>query len=578
MKQKIELLPEHIIDQIKAGEVLERPASLIKELIENSLDANATEIHIHLIENGMELISIEDNGDGMNYADLPFAFLRHATSKIKSFDDIYRLHSFGFRGEALASLAACARVTCSTQPKDLSEKGGKIIINGGLTELLIEQQSKTQGTSFYIRDLFFNTPARLKFIKSKVSEKSSLKKLINSFILSNPHVTFTVKWDEKEKEIYKAINSNQNILERINQVFFAKKSEQTHLFHQIQEYDGYEVEVIFSQNVYSTPQYRHHYLFVNNRFFSDKSLHSAMLRNLDKLWRNGESGHYVVKLKVPPSEIDVNVHPSKTQVKFLRSDIVFSILVSSIKNAIKDYLAQNANMLNPSENTQNSLIDHMGDNKAPSFFSEQEEKAFDLSYFQGQGSDEDHFKNLFLSDSTLERSVESNQHYTKLTDEFLIVHIPHLRLIHLKDLFVSDLLYEMKKFIQEQSPTNPLLISEPFKMLKGPIDSNLEKIKELGLEFDRLNNEFIVLRTIPHYIAQSMLTEFSKLVLDYFNLSKTIEFDEQKFKQFIDKSSEYNLLSQISSSGIDKLLAKSNLSDYSVELNNQKLQSLFNKR
>lgn len=573
MKQKIELLPEHIIDQIKAGEVLERPASLIKELIENSLDANATEIHIHLIENGMELISIEDNGDGMNYADLPFAFLRHATSKIKSFDDIYRLHSFGFRGEALASLAACARVTCTTQPKDISEKGGKIIINGGITELLIEQQSRTQGTSFYIRDLFFNTPARLKFIKSKVSEKASLKKLVNSFILSNPHVTFTVKWDDKEKEIYKAVNENQNILDRINQVFFSKKSDQTHLFHQINEYDGYEVEIIFSQNVYSTPQYRHHYLFVNNRFFSDKSLHSAILRNLDKLWRNGESGHYVVKLKVPPNEIDVNVHPSKTQVKFLRSDIVYSLLVSSIKNAIKDYLVQM-----PQQSGQNSFIDQMENFKAPSFFSDKEEKSFDLAYFQGQASEEHDFKNLFLANSTLERSVENNQHYTKLTEEFLIVHSPFLRLINLKELFINDLLNEMKLFIDEQLPTNPLLISEPFKVLKGPIDQNLEKIKELGLEFDRLNNEFIVLRTIPHYIAQSNLSEFSKIVIDYFNQSKTIEFDMIKFKQFFDKVADNNLLSQISSSGIDKLLAKSNLSDYSVELNNQKLQSLFNKR
>lgn len=573
MKQKIELLPEHIIDQIKAGEVLERPASLIKELIENSLDAHATEIHIHLIENGMELISIEDNGDGISYADLPFAFLRHATSKIKSFDDIYRLHSFGFRGEALASLAACARVTCTTQPKDLSEKGGKIIINGGITELLIEQQSRSQGTAFYIRDLFFNTPARLKFIKSKVSEKASLKKLINSFILSNPHVTFTVKWDDKEKEIYKAINENQNILDRINQVFFARKTDQTPLFHQIHYYDGYEVEIIFSQNVYSTPQYRHHYLFVNNRFFSDKSLHSAILRNLDKLWRNGESGHYVVKLKVPPNEIDVNVHPSKTQVKFLRSDIVFSLLVSSIKNAIKGHIAQS-----PQSSGQNSFMDQMDNAQTPSFFSDKEEKSFDLAYFQGQASEDQDFKNLFLADSTLERSVENNQHYTKLTEEFLIVYSPFLRLVNLKELFINDLLHEMKLFIDEQLPTNPLLISEPFRILKGPIDQNLEKIKELGLEFDRLNNEFIVLRTIPHYIAQSSLAEFSKIVIDYFNQSKTIEFDLIKFKQFFDKVTDNNLLGQISSSGIDKLLAKSNLSDYSVELNNQKLQSLFNKR
>jgi len=189
----IEILPEHIIDQIKAGEVLERPASLIKELIENSLDAGSTEIHLHLIENGMDLLSIEDNGHGMTFKNLPYAFLRHATSKLKTFEDIYRLHSFGFRGEALASVASSARLTCTTQPQDLSLEGGKITINGGHTELLIAQRSSTPGTSIFIKDLFFNTPARLKFIKSKTSEKSALKKIIYSFVLSNPQVTFTIK-------------------------------------------------------------------------------------------------------------------------------------------------------------------------------------------------------------------------------------------------------------------------------------------------------------------------------------------------------------------------------------------------
>ena len=173
---KIEILPEHIIDQIKAGEVLERPASLLKELLENSLDAGSTEIHLHLIENGMDLLSIEDNGHGMTFKNLPYAFLGHATSKLKTFEDLYRLQSFGFRGEALASVAASARVTCTTQPKDLNAEGGKIIIAGGHTELLIAQQASTQGTAIYIKDLFFNTPARLKLIKSKVSEKSALKK------------------------------------------------------------------------------------------------------------------------------------------------------------------------------------------------------------------------------------------------------------------------------------------------------------------------------------------------------------------------------------------------------------------
>jgi DNA mismatch repair protein MutL len=187
---KIDILPEHIIDQIKAGEVLERPASLVKELIENSLDAKASEINIHLVENGMSLLSIEDNGQGMSFENLPYAFLRHATSKLKTFEDLFKLYSFGFRGEALASVAASARVTCTSQPEDLSIQGGKIVIHGGATEYLIPQKLTSHGTSIYIKDLFYNTPARLKFVKSKTSEKAAIKKIIYSFVVAHPTSNF----------------------------------------------------------------------------------------------------------------------------------------------------------------------------------------------------------------------------------------------------------------------------------------------------------------------------------------------------------------------------------------------------
>ncbi|RPJ75973.1 MAG: hypothetical protein EHM20_08125, partial [Alphaproteobacteria bacterium] len=284
---KIEILPEHIIDQIKAGEVLERPASLIKELIENSLDAGATEINIHLVENGLDLLSIEDNGHGMSFETLPFAFLRHATSKLKNFEDLYRLQSFGFRGEALASVAASARLSCTTQPSNLDQRGGKIIIHGGAQELLIPHQSSTHGTSLYIKDLFYNTPARLKFIKSKVSEKSALRKMLYAFVLSNPQTMFSIKWDEKEREIFKAIPTPAENSKRVEQVFFTKlsKGSESAVWFSSEEYEDYKVEVYFTPGTYTTPQFRHHYLFANNRFFQDKSLHQSVLRTLEPLWR-----------------------------------------------------------------------------------------------------------------------------------------------------------------------------------------------------------------------------------------------------------------------------------------------------
>jgi DNA mismatch repair protein MutL len=566
---KIEILPEHIIDQIKAGEVLERPASLLKELLENSLDAGSTEIHLHLIENGMDLLSIEDNGHGMTFKNLPYAFLRHATSKLKTFEDIYRLHSFGFRGEALASVAASARVTCTTQPKDLTVEGGKIIIAGGHTELLIAQQASTQGTAIYVKDLFFNTPARLKFIKSKVSEKSALKKMIYSFVLCHPEVTFTIKWDEKEKEIFKAL-AKENAHERIAQVFFGRKTDTHNLIFSEEMYDNYRVRIYFTRETYTTPQYRHHYLFANKRFFQDKSLHSALLRNLDVFWRFGESGHYVVQIDTPPEEIDVNVHPNKIQVKFLRSDVVYSLLVTAIKNGIKKVASQ----ITPESINLEST---------PSFFSRADNQNFDLMNLvnnseNGQGSNHLPFSpshsdyNLFNRESALTQEVPRFQ---RLQNQFLITDLGRPTLIDLKKLIILYFTKEFIGFSLSDESTGPLLISEPFKILKGKIDGQFEALKSLGFEFDRLNAEYIVLRTIPKFLPQALLAGLAEVMIKYFNLPKTQQFESASFQKFFDENFSEILLSEAPSAWIEKAVAENACPDAMIELTAERLKSLF---
>lgn len=567
---KIEILPEHIIDQIKAGEVLERPASLLKELLENSLDAGSTEIHLHLIENGMDLLSIEDNGHGMTFKNLPYAFLRHATSKLKTFEDLYRLHSFGFRGEALASVAASARVTCTTQPKDLNAEGGKIIIAGGHTELLIAQQASTQGTAIYIKDLFFNTPARLKFIKSKVSEKSALKKMIYSFVLCHPEVTFTIKWDEKEKEIFKA-TTKENASERIAQVFFGRKAETQNLIFSEEMYDNYRVRVYFTRETYTTPQYRHHYLFANKRFFQDKSLHSALLRNLDVFWRFGESGHYVVQIDTPPEEIDVNVHPNKIQVKFLRSDVVYSLLVTAIKNGIKKVASQ-------------IVPESISLESTPSFFSRADNQNFDLmnlvndsgnglgsNYSPSSYSEQSEY-NLFNRESAL---TQDAPRFQRLQNQFLIADLGQPTLIDLKKLIVSYFTKELQNFSLSDESTGPLLISEPFKILKGKIDHQFEALKSLGFEFDRLNAEYIVLRTIPKFLPQALLAGLSEILIKYFNLPKTQDFESTIFQKFFDENFAENLLSEAPSAWIERVVNENSCPEAMIELTADRLKSLF---
>jgi DNA mismatch repair protein MutL len=527
---KIDILPEHIIDQIKAGEVLERPASLIKELIENSLDAKATEINIHLVENGLELLSIEDNGHGMSFENLPYAFLRHATSKLKNYEDLYHLYSFGFRGEALASVAASARLTCTTQPINLEESGGKIIINGGAQDLLIPYGSSTHGTSLYIKDLFYNTPARLKFIKSKVSEKSALKKMLYAFVLSNPQTLFSIKWDEKEREIFKNVPVDQNII-RVKQVFSPKahKSSESQILMSAESYGDYKVEVYFTFETHTSPQYRHHYLFVNNRFFQDKSLHLSVLRTLDPIWRLGESGHYLVKITVPPEEIDVNVHPNKTQIKFLKSDIIYSLLVTSLRGALKSLGLTNSP----------STTGFAGPHTQEPFFTREENQTLDLMNM-----------NIYSNSNSYspQQRFEQNQivHTPAETFNFIQGYIsPSIVLFKLeqnfyiadiKKLMATFICNSLDCFIKSDELSGPLLISEPFKIPRGKIDSHFEDLKDLGFEFDRLNSEVMALRTLPRFVPQNISLEITNCLIEYFLQAKTTIFELLTLHYFIEKN------------------------------------------
>ncbi|MBY0414878.1 MAG: hypothetical protein K2Q18_11965, partial [Bdellovibrionales bacterium] len=439
-------------------------------------------------------------------------------------------------------------------------------INGGATELLINQRSSTQGTALFIKDLFFNTPARLKFVKSKVSEKSALKKMIYSFVLSNPHVTFTIKWDEKEKEIFKSTVDSK---ERVAQVFFAKKSDTHNILVAEETYDNYTVKIFFTKETYTTPQYRHHYLFANKRFFQDKSLHAAVLRNLDIFWRFGESGHYMVEIVTPLEEVDVNVHPNKTQIKFLRSDVVYSLLVTSIKKAIKSLAPTE---LPNFEQSQSSSNNHMS---PQSFFSRDENQSYDLMNFSNSSNNSDTDMNEGYSLFNRESAITNVAKFQRLHNRFIIAELDKTYLIDLKKLLTLYLTNELKIFSLSDESTGPLLISEPFKILKGKIDQEFEALKLLGFEFDRLNAEYIVLRTIPKFLPQSLLSDFTETLIRYYNLPKTQEFESSSFQKYFEEHFPISLLSDIPESLIERIAPHYKNSESMVELTENRLSSLF---
>jgi DNA mismatch repair protein MutL len=499
----IHLLAEHIIDQIKAGEVIERPSTLLKEVLENSIDANATKIDITLVNNGMDLIEVHDNGDGMHFEDLPLAFCRHATSKLNQFEDLYNLYTYGFRGEALASIASVSKVTCRSSKKNdtastLKIEGGEMIVHSKE-----ENSSTDSGTSLYIKDLFFNTPVRLKFVQSKTSEKNHLNKIIRAYILTNPNITFSVKWDDKKKQIFPAV-PKELMQKRISKLLL-KQNEETkfHFFNGY--YDYCEVDGYISYHSSRGNSGKHQYLFVNNRYIQDITLHKIILNTVAPLWNEMQTGHYIISLKVPTDQIDVNVHPNKTVIKFFQPSKIYSLVSNSIKKYIKD-CEVNINT------SSNEIVQSFNFEQSP----EESQRRFDektLSYTETDFSTLHQYK---TSDSqTSQRQNDygfmtiyksPSLHFIKIFSNQNLLLIDHERALK----FILD--DYLKK--SHQVSSSPLLISTPIYYNQKETSVICDELSAFGIELDRLSENALALRSQPltlnNYPLSDVLNEVFK--------------------------------------------------------------------
>lgn len=545
MSKKISLLPEHIIDQIKAGEVIERPSTLLKEIIENSIDANSKNIQLQILNNGMELIVIEDDGEGIAFEELPLAFARHATSKIHQFEDIYGLCTYGFRGEALASIASISRITCeSTTDSETSH----FKIEGGetLSHLKEEKKDKEQGTSLYIKDLFFNTPVRLKFLQSKTSEKNQIKKILNSFLLTKPEIKFSIKWDDNEKDIYPSVEKT-SLIERVKKVFF-KKGQDDRLLSFEQAYDEIHLHGFLSYETSRGHQNKHQYLFINNRYIQDISLHKIILNTATGFWPFGEIGHYVLYINLPADQIDVNVHPNKTVVKIFEASRVQSVLSGALKKALKVEVKEHES----SSLTNNLFLDPIQNKEFPSF-----------KPIQYKTAEESLNQQI---------SSEHNQSFTILNQDFGLYQESekHFFIIHLAKLIRHAY---MKAFHVEEAST-PLLISTPYKDPYQSLDHLFTDFSKLGLELDRLDSTTVAIRTTParfsNFSHEKVLQEIVDMKKKPRNISQFFEMLESLNVSHIDLKT--NDLRELIQSFTLPFLIENNIIK---ELNSLNLKKLF---
>ena len=329
MSDIIQLLPDHVANQIAAGEVVQRPASVVKELLENSIDANATAIKLILKDAGKTLIQVIDDGKGMSTTDARLSFERHATSKIKAAEDLFQLHTKGFRGEAMASIAAIAHVEMKTK-QDTQELGTHIKIEGSKVSYQ-EMIATPTGTNIAVKNLFYNIPARRNFLKSDTVETRHIIDEFQRVSLAHPEISFSLH--HNENEVYHIKNSN--LRKRIVAIFGAKMNEK--LVPVSEETEMISMKGFVAKPAFSKKKRGEQFFFVNNRFVKSPYLHHAVSAAFDGLLEHGSHPSYFLYLTVPTKSIDINIHPTKTEIKFDDEKAVYAILRATIKHSLGQY-------------------------------------------------------------------------------------------------------------------------------------------------------------------------------------------------------------------------------------------------
>lgn len=331
MSDIIKLLPDSVANQIAAGEVIQRPASVIKELVENAIDAGATSIQIVLKDAGRTLIQVIDNGNGMSDTDARLAFERHSTSKISKAEDLFSLQTMGFRGEALASIAAIAQVELRTRAKG-AQLGTKIMINASKCESQ-EPDMCPEGSNFMIKNIFFNVPARRKFLKSNQVELSNIIKEYEKLALVNHHVDFSLTNNDKLLNKF----SGGSFKQRIASLWGAKVDQQLVPLNT-------DTSLVRITGFVSKPEGARkrnflQFLFVNGRFMRHPYFHKAIMSSYSELIPDDEQPNYFLNFSVDPESIDVNIHPTKTEIKFENELPIWQILAAAVKESLGRFSA-----------------------------------------------------------------------------------------------------------------------------------------------------------------------------------------------------------------------------------------------
>jgi len=514
---KIRLLPQKLVNQIAAGEVVQRPASVLKELIENALDAEAKTIKIYVEKAGKRLIHVIDDGVGMEPEDAQMCFERHATSKIAAPEDLYRLQTLGFRGEALASIAAVSEVELTTRARG-NAIGSRVKRSGGKW-VTFEQCDAPEGTSVKVQHLFFNVPARRKFLRSDYTENAHLLQVFIALALSHPEIHFEYYQDGKELYYLPPGDLKSRILAlfpQLSEEDLIAVDESNALFH----LHGYLTKPAFATRRNES------FLFVNSRYVRHGPIHHAVKQAYHSLLPEEKHPFYFLFLFIDPAHVDVNVHPSKMEIKFADEQVVIQLLIPILEKSLGQNLVLSASTGYPVESSQSSGPD----GKTTNFVPEKHVKPRGFSW-KAQMEKLRLEAPPLLSDEYIQTSLLGEGGEKALTREFwaseqgfIFLLEPHfLRIIHQRRAFFRIEYERLQEHIAQgqvvsQQLLYPIAIPlEPIMELELPIKREL--LERAGFFFQVTSDQIFITAAPPGF----RLDEIEKLVSHFFRIDHIIE-------------------------------------------------------
>ena len=525
---RIKQLSKHLINQIAAGEVIERPASVVKELVENSIDAGATKISVE-INNDCRDIRVADNGCGIHPDDIMLAFSKHATSKIASNEDLFDIHTLGFRGEALSSIISISKLTCTTRTADF-ETGTKVKCEN--SEVKQVETGCAVGTIMDIKDLFYNLPARLKFLKSSNTEFSYIQELIQSLALAHPECSLELK--KNGKTVLKTTGQN-NLLQTIKEVYSSDVVSNLKEVLKTDNLSGLKISGYVSTPDYTRSSKKSYHIYINSRTVKCPVFQKAIYTAYKSLIANGKYPFVVLNLELPPSDVDVNVHPTKKEVRYKNTNQVFNFIYTSIQAGLMNFVEKPYKKEHENITSINENIINFGQSKLESngeiFFDEKD----DTIYISDKKMREEEEKNSQIQQEQRQFFIPAEEPVKD--EENIIGQYKNTYILVEKDdgmeiidQHIAEERYIYEKLMSEKNVVSQMIfVSDVIQVSSTEaelIKENLEKFEKFGFGIEFLKENELIFRKVPQMIAKVNPKEILADILE--NIDGNIDRLEEK--------------------------------------------------